>query len=96
VADLRGGPRLLDHAGTQLVGGHAWLEQLDGDVDAELLVGGPEHVGHAAATDGGPDPVAPRDHAADELVLDRLVGLRVEVADGDELEVGALAGAGHR
>jgi hypothetical protein len=96
VANLCRGPGFLDHAGAQLVGGHPRLEQLDGDVDAELLVGGPEHVGHATAADVGAHGVAPGDHAADEVVLDRLVRLRVEVADGEELEVGTFAGAGHR
>ena len=71
------------------------LVQGYGDVDAQIFVGGVKYVGHAPAADVRLDRVAPGDHAADEVVLDRLVGLRIEVADRDELEVGTLVGDRH-
>jgi hypothetical protein len=89
VADLCGGPGLLDHAGPHLAGRQLRLEHLDGDVDAELFVAGAVDIGHPAAAEVRLDGVAPADGGADEVVLRRLVLLRVEVVDVDEPKLGA-------
>jgi hypothetical protein len=94
MADLGGGLGLLDHAGAQLARRHLWFEDFYRDVDCELVVAGTIHVGHAAAAEVGEDRVTPVDDAADEVDLVRAGGL--QVVDVDELEGGALAGAGHR